>query len=44
MGGMALISSVLILLLPETINKKLPDTIEEAVNLRNANTKNKETT
>lgn len=39
---MALISSVLILLLPETINIKLPDTIEEAINLKKSKLGNKE--
>lgn len=35
MGGVAAIASVIVLLLPETLNVKLPDTIEEAVNISN---------
>lgn len=35
MGGVAGIASIIVLLLPETLNVKLPDTIEEAVNIRN---------
>lgn len=42
MGGMALISAVPILLLPETFNRKLPGTIEDAVNLRNFKVNNKD--
>ncbi len=32
-GCMALLGSFLALLLPETLNKKLPDTIEQAENI-----------
>lgn len=32
-GGSAMISGLLVLLLPDTINTKLPDTIEEAEDL-----------
>lgn len=32
-GGMALAAAILILLLPETRNKKLPDTLYEAENI-----------
>lgn len=35
MGGVAGIASVIVLLLPETLNVKLPDTIEEAINISN---------
>lgn len=33
MAGFAVISSVIVLFLPETLNIKLPDTIEESINL-----------
>lgn len=32
-GGSALMSGLLVLLLPDTINTKLPDTVEEAEDL-----------
>lgn len=32
-GGTAILTAFLILALPETLNKKLPDTIEEAIEL-----------
>ncbi|KAG4080334.1 hypothetical protein HA402_010826 [Bradysia odoriphaga] len=32
-GGTSLSSALLVLLLPETLNKRMPDTIEEAVNI-----------
>lgn len=32
-GGTAILTGFLILLLPETLNKKLPDTIDEAISL-----------
>lgn len=35
MGCVSAIASVIVLLLPETLNVKLPDTIEEAVNIKN---------
>lgn len=35
MGCVAAIASIIVLLLPETLNVKLPDTIEEAVNISN---------
>lgn len=33
MGGFAVISSLIVLILPETLNIKLPDTIEESLDL-----------
>lgn len=33
MGGFAIIASILVIFLPETLNVKLPDTIEESVNI-----------
>ena len=32
-GGISVASGLLILLIPETLNQKLPDTVEEAENL-----------
>lgn len=37
-GGSALISGLLVLLLPETHNTKLPDTVEEAVDIGQVHT------
>lgn len=39
-AGMALISSMLVLMLPETRNMRLPDTIEEAEALSKRRNKN----
>lgn len=33
MAGFAIISSIIVLFLPETLNIKLPDTIEESIHL-----------
>lgn len=33
MGGFAVISSLIVLILPETLNIKLPDTIQESVDV-----------